>query len=62
MYVKFRGKIFHFQIFMANDFFVGSSMPNPGNVEPLERKFPKEFSTSEGFDFLKVRMAYAWSQ
>jgi hypothetical protein len=39
---------------MTNEFFLGSSIPNPGTIEPLERKFPKELAGTEVMDFLKV--------
>ena len=39
---------------MSNDFFVGSALPNPGTVEPLERKFPKELIGTDTLDFLRV--------
>jgi hypothetical protein len=41
---------------MNNEFFVGSSLPNPGTVEPLERKLPKEFAGSDVIDFLKANL------
>jgi hypothetical protein len=41
---------------MSNEFFLGTSIPNPGTVEPLERKFSKDLANTEVIDFLKVYM------
>lgn len=40
----------HMQIFKANEFFCGLSIPDPGTIEPLEHKLPKDIGT-EGADF-----------
>jgi len=39
---------------MSNEFFLGANIPNPGAIEPLERKFPKDLAGPDGLDFLKV--------
>ncbi len=44
----------HMQIFKANEFFCGLSIPDPGAIEPLERKLPKELAGAAGVDFMKV--------
>ena len=40
----------HMQIFKANEFFCGLSIPDPGTIEPLEHKLPKDLG-SDGVDF-----------
>ena len=40
----------HMQIFKANEFFCGLSIPDPGTIEPLEHKLPKDIGT-DGADF-----------
>ena len=37
-------------IIQANEFFCGLSIPDPGTIEPLENKLPRELG-SEGVDF-----------
>ena len=44
----------HMQIFKSNEFFCGLSIPDPGSIEPLERKMPREIAGPEGVDFFKV--------
>ncbi len=44
----------HMQIFKSNEFFCGLSIPDPGTVEPLDRKIPREIAGPEGVDFFKV--------
>ena len=34
----------------ANEFFCGLSIPDPGTIEPLENKLPKDLG-SDGVDF-----------
>jgi hypothetical protein len=43
------------QIFKSNEFFCGLSIPDPGTIEPIERKLPKELAGAEGVDFMKVK-------
>lgn len=43
----------HMQIFKSNEFFCGLSIPDPGTVEPLDRKIPREIAGPEGVDFFK---------
>ena len=45
------------QIFKSNEFFVGLSIPDPGALDPIERKLPKDLVGSEGIDFMKVKSA-----
>ncbi len=42
-----------YQIFKTNEFFCGLSIPDPGMVDPIERKLHKEVVGSEGIDFMK---------
>lgn len=43
----------HMQIFKANEFFAGVSLPTPTTLEPLEAKLPKQ-QNPHVLDFLKV--------
>lgn len=43
----------HMQIFKTNQFFLGLSIPDPGTVDPLERKVSRSLIGSEGIDFMK---------
>ncbi len=45
---------YSFQIFKTNEFFCGLSIPDPGLVDPIERKLPRELVGSEGIDFMKA--------
>ena len=47
----------HMQIFKTNDFFMGLSIPDPGVLDPLDRKLSKDKVGNEGIDFMKVK---AW--
>ena len=47
----------HMQIFKQNEFFCGLSIPDPGTIEPIERKLPVDLAGQEGVDFMKVRLA-----
>ena len=44
----------HMQIFKSNEFFCGLSIPDPGTIENIERKLPKELAGADGVDFMKV--------
>ena len=44
----------HMQIFKSNEFFCGLSIPDPGTIEPIDKKLPKDSAGSEGVDFMKV--------
>ena len=44
----------HMQIFKSNEFFCGLSIPDPGTIEPVEKKLPRELAGAEGVDFMKV--------
>ena len=44
----------HMQIFKTNEFFCGLSIPDPGTVDPLDRKLKKQSEVGgEGVDFMK---------
>jgi len=43
----------HMQIFKQNEFFCGLSIPDPGTIEPIERKLPVDLAGQEGVDFMK---------
>ena len=43
------------QIFKSNEFFCGLSIPDPGTIEPIEKKLPKEIAGVDGVDFMKVQ-------
>ncbi len=47
--------IFYLQIFKSNEFFCGLTIPDPGTIEPLEKKIPKDLVGQDGIDFLKVQ-------
>ena len=44
----------HMQIFKSNEFFCGLSIPDPGTIEPVEKKLPRDLAGAEGVDFMKV--------
>ena len=44
----------HMQIFKTNEFFCGLSIPDPGTVDPIDRKLSKDLVGTEGIDFMKV--------
>ena len=44
----------HMQIFKSNEFFCGLSIPDPGTIEPVEKKLPRSLAGEEGVDFMKV--------
>ena len=44
----------HMQIFKTNEFFCGLSIPDPGSVDPIDRKLNKDVVGLEGIDFMKV--------
>ena len=46
----------HMQIFKQNEFFCGLSIPDPGTIEPIERKLPVDLAGQEGVDFMKVSL------
>jgi hypothetical protein len=41
------------QVFKANEFFAGVTLPMPDKLEPLEEKLPRQQNTHV-LDFLKV--------
>ena len=43
-------KKIHSFLLQANEFFCGLSIPDPGTIEPLENKLPKDLG-SDGVDF-----------
>lgn len=43
----------HMQIFKSNEFFCGLSIPDPGTIEPVEKKLPRSLAGEEGVDFMK---------
>lgn len=43
----------HMQIFKSNEFFCGLSIPDPGTIEPVEKKLPRDLAGAEGVDFMK---------
>ena len=45
----------HMAIFKTNEFFTGLMIPDPGVVDPLDNKLPKDLVGPEGIDFMKVR-------
>ena len=45
----------HMAIFKTNEFFTGLIIPDPGVVDPLDNKLPKDLVGPEGIDFMKVR-------
>ena len=45
----------HMAIFKTNEFFTGLMIPDPGVVDPLDNKLPKDLVGTEGIDFMKVR-------
>lgn len=47
----------HMQIFKANEFFAGVSLPTSTTLEPLEAKLPKQ-QNPHVLDFLKVRFKF----
>ena len=48
----------HMQIFKSNEFFCGLSIPDPGTIEPVEKKLPRDLAGAEGVDFMKVVMVF----
>ena len=42
------------QIFKSNEFFCGLSIPDPGTIEPIDKRLPREIAGAEGVDFMKV--------
>ena len=46
----------HMQIFKSNEFFCGLSIPDPGTIEPVEKKLPRSLAGEEGVDFMKVNI------
>ena len=44
----------HMAIFKTNEFFTGLIIPDPGVVDPLDNKLPKDLVGPEGIDFMKV--------
>eukprot|EP00095_Tigriopus_kingsejongensis_P006820 maker-scaffold82_size396747-snap-gene-1.17 protein:Tk06820 transcript:maker-scaffold82_size396747-snap-gene-1.17-mRNA-1 annotation:"cyclin-dependent kinase-like 1" len=43
----------HMQIFKTNEFFCGLSIPDPGTVDPLDRKLKTTSVGQEGVDFMR---------
>lgn len=50
------------QIFKSNEFFCGLSIPDPGTIEPIEKKLPKEIAGVDGVDFMKVQFLGIFNQ
>lgn len=52
---RFAGDLWprHMQVFRANEFFRGVTLPQPDSVEPLENRLPKHAGAA-AIDFLKV--------
>ena len=50
------------QIFKSNEFFCGLSIPDPGTIEPIEKKLPKEIAGVDGVDFMKVLISRFFCQ
>ena len=44
----------HMQIFKTNEFFCGLSIPDPGTIDPIEKKLPRDIAGADGVDFMKV--------
>ena len=44
------------QIFKTNEFFCGLSIPDPGTIDPIEKKLPRDIAGPDGVDFMKVYM------
>ena len=44
------------QIFKTNEFFCGLSIPDPGTIDPIEKKLPRDIAGADGVDFMKVIM------
>lgn len=44
----------HMQIFKSNEFFCGLSIPDPGTIENIDKKLPKDLAGPDGVDFMKV--------
>ncbi len=44
----------HMAIFKTNEFFAGLIIPDPGVIDPIDKKLPKDLVGSEGIDFMKV--------
>ena len=44
----------HMQIFKTNEFFCGLSIPDPGTIDPIEKKLPRDLAGPDGVDFMKV--------
>ena len=42
------------QIFKTNEFFCGLSIPDPGTIDPIEKKLPRDLAGPDGVDFMKV--------
>ena len=42
------------QIFKTNEFFCGLSIPDPGTIDPIEKKLPRDIAGPDGVDFMKV--------
>ena len=42
------------QIFKTNEFFCGLSIPDPGTIDPIEKKLPRDIAGADGVDFMKV--------
>ena len=42
------------QIFKTNEFFCGLSIPDPGTIDPIEKKLPRDLAGADGVDFMKV--------
>ena len=48
----------HMETFRKNEFFCGLSIPDPGTIEPIDKKLPKDLAGPEGVDFMKVRKGW----
>ena len=46
------------QIFKTNEFFCGLSIPDPGTIDPIEKKLPRDIAGADGVDFMKVSIAF----
>ena len=50
------------QIFKTNEFFCGLSIPDPGTIDPIEKKLPRDIAGPDGVDFMKVYMLFSHLQ
>jgi len=50
------------QIFKTNEFFCRLSIPDPGTIDPIEKKLPRDIAGPDGVDFMKVYMLFSHLQ